>query len=146
MVTVKFYCPDVPHLTRNPVFLYMSDRFQKPAPFEPDIVVSIDDVFEQKVKALWTLESQIESLWATGNFEEIIPVPSDSEKRQQRYENLYERQARRDGAVAERYRKKLTELYGKNKAQNIELAEAFELCEYGRQPDKEELFKLFLIK
>jgi len=71
MVTVKFYCPDVPNLTKNPVFLYLSDRFQKPAPFEPDIVVSIDDVFEQKVKAIWTLESQIESLWETGGFEKV---------------------------------------------------------------------------
>ncbi len=146
MVTVKFYCPDVPHLTQNPVFLYMSDRFQKPAPFEPDIVVSIDNVFEQKMQALWTLESQIESLWATGSFEKIIPVPGDPEKRQKRYNSLYDRMARRDRAVADNFRKKLIEMYGQEKAQNIELAEAFELCEYGRQPNKEELLKLFLIK
>ena len=27
-VTVPFLCPDVPHLTKNPVFLYMRDGFQ----------------------------------------------------------------------------------------------------------------------
>ena len=32
MVTVPFFCPDVPHLTTNPVFLYHSDKFQKPSP------------------------------------------------------------------------------------------------------------------
>jgi len=35
MVTVPFFCPDVPPLSRNPVFLYSSDRFQKPNPFDP---------------------------------------------------------------------------------------------------------------
>jgi len=74
MATVTFYCPDVPQIPKNPVFLYLSDGFQKPNPFEPDVVVSIDDVIEQKANALWLLESQIESLWATGNFEKVVPV------------------------------------------------------------------------
>ena len=65
MVTVSNFCPDTPHLQNNPVFLYLSDGFQKPDPFEPDLVVSIDPVIKQKVDALWTLESQIESFWAT---------------------------------------------------------------------------------
>lgn len=33
MVTVPFFCPDVPALKRNPVFMYFRDRFQKPTPF-----------------------------------------------------------------------------------------------------------------
>src|SRR5215213_9704254 len=41
MVTVPFFCPDVPYLTKNPVFLYYSDRFERPAPFRPDVVVDI---------------------------------------------------------------------------------------------------------
>ncbi|NOX55443.1 MAG: PIG-L family deacetylase, partial [Planctomycetes bacterium] len=40
MVTVPFFCPDVPPLKRNPVFLYSSDRFQKPYPFQADVVVA----------------------------------------------------------------------------------------------------------
>jgi hypothetical protein len=40
MVTVPFFCPDVPAMTKNPVFMYYADRFEKPAPFEPDIVVA----------------------------------------------------------------------------------------------------------
>src|SRR5947207_13983486 len=28
MVTVPFFCPEPPHLTRNPVFMYLSDAFQ----------------------------------------------------------------------------------------------------------------------
>ena len=59
MVTVPFFCPDTPPLTKNPVFLYSSDRFQKPYPFEADIAVSVDDVIEQKILAVSKLESQV---------------------------------------------------------------------------------------
>src|SRR5213082_3858058 len=40
MVTVPFFCPDVPALNNNPVFLYYPDSFQKPNPFQPEIAVS----------------------------------------------------------------------------------------------------------
>ncbi len=42
MVAVPFFCPDVPPLRKNPVFLYSFDRFQRPNPFRPDVVVSIE--------------------------------------------------------------------------------------------------------
>jgi LmbE family N-acetylglucosaminyl deacetylase len=58
MVAVPFFCPDTPPLKKNPVFLYSSDRFLKPYPFEADIAVSVDEVFEKKVDALLALESQ----------------------------------------------------------------------------------------
>ena len=143
MVTVKFFCNDVPQLPKNPIFLYVSDNFQKPNPFAPDIVVGIDDVFDQKFDAIWTLESQIESLWATGNFEKVVPVPKEGPAREERKQQVRQRLARRDTATAEKYRDKLTELYGPDKAEKIKYAEAFEICEYGRKPTIEELKKLF---
>jgi LmbE family N-acetylglucosaminyl deacetylase len=146
MVTVTFFCPDVPQLAWNPVFLFLSDNFQKPNPFEPDIVVGTDQVFEQKVKAIWTLESQIESLWATGNFEKIVPIPQDTKGRQERFKVVQDRIARRDGGVADKYREKLIEIYGPEKGKNFKYAEAFEVCEYGRQPTFEELKALFPVE
>ncbi|KPK77875.1 MAG: GlcNAc-PI de-N-acetylase [Phycisphaerae bacterium SM23_30] len=143
MVTVSSFCPDVPQLAQNPVFLYLSDNFQKPNPFEPDIVVAIDEVFEQKAEALWQLESQIESLWATGNFERVEPIPTDPAGRAARKLVVTRRFARRAESVANKYRNKLIELYGPEKAQKVRYAEAFELCEYGRQPSAEELKMLF---
>ncbi|MBN2030909.1 PIG-L family deacetylase [bacterium] len=145
MVTVTFFAPDVPPLTKNPVFLYLSDGFQKPNPFDPAIVVSIDEVFDQKVEAIWQLESQIESLWATGNFVEIVPIPDDPMGRQERYNQVKERIARRDANIANTYREKLIELYGEEKGRNVEYAEAFEICEYGSQPTMEELKTFFLL-
>lgn len=143
MVTVKFFCTDVPQLATNPVFLYLSDNFQKPNPFEPDIVVATDEVFEQKFEAVWSFESQIESLWATGNFERVVPVPKEPAAREERRQQVRERLGSRDERVADKYRKKLMELYGDEKGKKVRYAEAFEVCEYGRRPSKDELKKLF---
>jgi LmbE family N-acetylglucosaminyl deacetylase len=145
MVTVKFFCPDVPQMAKNPVFMYVSDNFQKPNPFQADVVVATDKVVEKKADAIWKLESQIESLWATGGFEKVVPVPDDPEGREQRRKQQRERTAGRDRGVANKYRAKLAELYGEEKAKDIQYAEAFEICEYGRRPSVEELKKLFPI-
>ena len=145
MVTVKFFCPDVPQMAKNPVFLYVSDGFQKPNPFQPDIMVATDSVIEKKQEAIWKLESQIESLWATGNFEKVVPIPTDPAGREQRRKQQNDRTAGRDRGVADKYRAKLTELYGPEKGKAVQYAEAFEICEYGRRPSAEELKKLFPI-
>jgi len=143
MVTVAHFCPDVQQLSKNPVFLYLSDNFQKPNPFEPDVVVATDEVFEKKTDALWTMESQVESLWTTGNFEKIVPVPKEASARQKRKQEIQERFGRRDELTANKYREKLIELYGAEKGKKVRYAEAFEVCEYGRQPLAEELKQLF---
>ncbi len=143
MVTVAHFCPDVPQLAKNPVCLYLVDNFQKPQPFKPDVVVGIDEVFEKKANALWCIESQIESLWATGNFEKVVPVPQEPAAREQRRQEVLKRFAARDEATTNKFRAKLTELYGQEKSQKIRCSEAFEICEYGRQPSPDEIKQLF---
>ena len=56
MVIVPSFCPDVPALRKNPVFLYSEDGFKKPNPFDPDVVVPIDSVMDQKVACIDALE------------------------------------------------------------------------------------------
>ena len=51
--------------------------------------------------------------------------------------------AKRSQAVAEKYRDGLGKWYGMDAAAKIGHAEAFEICEYGRRPDKKEIAKLF---
>lgn len=143
MVIVKSFMPLVPNLTKNPVFLYTEDGFQKPNPMDPDIVVSIDSVIDQKIDALWELESQIESFWATRDFESVIPIPPSGPEREARKARLAQGMKLRYGNIANRFRAKLIELYGRKIGSEVKYAEAFELCEYGRQPSRDELMELF---
>jgi len=49
----------------------------------------------------------------------------------------------RFSATANKFRPRLAEWYGPERAAGIKYAEAFEICEYGRQPGKEEIRQLF---
>ena len=140
MVICPFFCPDVPHLSRNPVFLYFSDRFQKPNPFEPDIVVAIDDVIDKKLEAMVALESQFVEGCVTGH-EGLIP--KNETERAAAHGRVRERFRERFEATANQYRAELVEAYGESKGKKVRCAEAFEICEYGRQLSAEELRKLF---
>ena len=140
MVAVPFFSPDVPPLKANPVFMFYPDRFQKPTPFQPDIVISIDDVIEKKLSALELIVSQFYEGGALGS---PALVPDDSAKQAQRRTLVRESLARRNTALADRFRAKLADWYPAVQATAIRSIEAFEICEYGRQPDKAELKRLF---
>ncbi len=142
MVTVPFFCPDSPPLKKNPLFLYSSDRFKKPYPFEPDVAVAVDSVFEKKVDALMALESQTFEGGALGSEEKTAAAPPASSPELRRAW-LRERWVRRQGAEAKNYRGVLSDWYGEEKGKTIQFAEAFEICEYGRQPTRAEIRKLF---
>ncbi len=142
MVTVPFFCPDTPALKSNPVFLYSSDRFRKPYPFGADIAVGIDDVFEQKLLAVTKLESQVFEGGATGSAESTAEVPPASDP-EGRLQWARERWAQRQASEADRFRETLIRWYGEDEGKAIKYAEAFEICEYGRQPTPDEIRQLF---
>ncbi len=140
MVAVPFFCPDEPPLKRNPVFLYSYDRFQRPDPFRPDVVVAIDGVIERKIDALLLIESQFIEGGALGSAEKC---PQTDEQREAKRREVRESFRRRFAAVADSCRQKLIELYGEEAGRQVRYAEAFEICEYGRQPSLAELRALF---
>lgn len=142
MVAVPYFCPDVPPLKKNPVFLYSSDSFRKPYPFQADIAVDVGSVFEKKVDALMALESQTFEGGALGSAEFAASTPPASQPELRR-EWLRDRWANRQSAEAQRYRAALVRWYGEDQANKIEFAEAFEICEYGRQPTDDEVRQLF---
>lgn len=136
MVVVPNVTPDTPPLKKNPIFMYYQDGFQKPAPFRPDVVVSLDDVWDTKVHALDAHVSQFYEWlpWVDGTLDSV-PRDKDARKKwlsQQRTRPLSPEVL----ASAERR-------YGKDAAARIQRVETFELCEYGRQPNLEELSKIF---
>jgi LmbE family N-acetylglucosaminyl deacetylase len=140
MVAVPFFCPDVPPLRGNPVFLFYPDSFRKPNRFQPDVVVAIDGVIEKKLDALDTMASQFYEGGALGSAD---LMPSDQAKQQERRRHVRSGHADRSRAVAGRFRAELADWYGKDRAAKVRHAEAFEICEYGRRPDKAELARLF---
>jgi N-acetylglucosamine malate deacetylase 1 len=143
MVTVPFFCPDVRPLETNPVFMYYPDRFEKPNPFRPDIAVAIDSVMEQKLDALAVMVSQFYEGGANGS---ARLLPTDPDKQKERRTQVRAGHAGRNRALAQRFRARLAEFYGKEQGDKVTFAEAFEVCEYGRQPSKEELRKLFPVE
>ena len=140
MVTVPFFCPDIPYLKSNPVFLYYEDGFQRPYPFTAHIAVGIDEVIERKVDAAVALESQTLEGGCDGSEK---TCPTDPQGRLVRADAVRRSAERRDAGLANRFRKQLAEWYGQEQAGKIRYAEAFEICEYGRQPSKKEIRDLF---
>ena len=141
MVTVPFFCPDVPYLKRNPVFLFYQDRFQKPNPFVANIAVGIDEVIDKKLDAALALASQTLEGGCNGN-ERLYPE-NDPDKRKAREQEVRRRFDGRFASTADQFRKELADWYGQERAKKIKYAEVFEICEYGRRPSKQEIRKLF---
>ena len=135
LVVVPKVCPDTPPLRRNPLFLYLQDSFQLPAPFVPDVAVDIDDTWDRKIDALDAHVSQFYEWlpWVDGILDQ---VPADPDARRRWLATQWSRPI--DACT----RAALLRRYG-CRAQSIEHAEAFQVCEYGRRPAPEELEDLF---
>ncbi|MBM3726921.1 MAG: PIG-L family deacetylase [Acidobacteria bacterium] len=136
MVVVPNVASDTPPLKKNPVFVYFQDRFQKPAPFRPDITVAIDTVFDQKIDALDAHVSQFYEWlpWVDGELEK---VPKGAAERKAWLKG------RRQRTIAPAVRAGLEKWYGAAKAAEVRQVESFEICEYGKQPGEAEVRALF---
>jgi LmbE family N-acetylglucosaminyl deacetylase len=136
MVVVPNICPETPALRKNPAFFYYEDNFQKPAPFRPDVAIDIDDVLQQKMDSLDAHVSQVYEWlpWVDGKLSE---VPKDPAERKRWLVGIYAPPP--DAAV----RQALEKWYGQERGAKVQHAEAFELCEYGAQPNDGELRHLF---
>lgn len=135
LVVVPNICPDTAPLRKNPAFFYYEDHFQKPAPFRPDVVIDIDDVYQRKIDALDAHVSQVYEWlpWVDGKLSE---VPKGQMERKKRL-------ASERGPMPGPVRRALEKWYGAQRAARVQHAEAFELCEYGLQPTDTELRRLF---
>lgn len=136
MVSVPNVASDVPALKKNPVFLYFQDNFQRPNPFRPDIAVDITSVNEQKLLGLDAHVSQVyEWLPWIGHY--LNEVPKDKNARLKWLATKWVE------PITPAIKTSLAKWYGEDKAAQAKYAEAFEICEYGAQPDEAEIRKLF---
>jgi hypothetical protein len=135
MVIVPNLVSDTPALRRNPVFVTYHDRFTRPQPFRPDIVVATDDVYDKKIDMLDAHVSQMYEWlpWTEGKLQE---VPKDAAARKKWLPTEY------PDSIPPEWQASLQKRYG-DQARNIRHAEAFEITEYGRQPSESEIRQLF---
>jgi len=136
MVAVPNVAPETPALKKNPVFLYFQDGFKRPNPFRPDVAIDISPVYTQKVHALDAHVSQVyEWLPWIGHYLNEVP-----QGKTEREAWLAKQEAVK---ITPDVRTALEKWYGKERADQVQHAEAFEVCEYGAQPDEAELKRLF---
>jgi LmbE family N-acetylglucosaminyl deacetylase len=136
MVAVPNVEPEIAALKKNPVFLYYTDRFQRPNPFRPDIAVDITSTFDKKVACFDAHVSQVyEWLPWIGHY--LDQVPQDKNERIKWLATRY------DEPIKPETRAALEKWYGKDRAARVLHAEPFEICEYGAQPNDDEIKRLF---
>lgn len=133
MVVVPAVLPTVPPIQRNPVFLYYEDRFRKPTPFQPDIVVDITPVWDKKVDGMDAHESQFYEFQT--NVNASVEVPTDKAERKKWLAK------RRTPSPSPEVVTVFQKWYGPGKKPAY--FEAFEICEYGAQPDAARIRELF---
>jgi LmbE family N-acetylglucosaminyl deacetylase len=142
LVIVPNVCPDTPPLSKNPLFLYMEDRFQKPYKHEPDVVIAIDKTIELKIDGLHAHTSQMYEWlpWTNGGDASVAKIPTSPKERRVW---LAERTKRRSGNINPDKQAALIKWYGKNDAKAVKYIESFEVAEYGMQPTDEDLRAFF---
>jgi LmbE family N-acetylglucosaminyl deacetylase len=139
VVAAPFFAPFTPPTKRNPIFLFYSDPFLKPYPFDPIIAVGFDEVAQKKWDCIGDLPSQFADAdsWQARY---RANVPADEAGRKA---FLMDGVKQRSADVANQYRDLLVKLYGEKKGRGIRYAEAFELNQYGSPATADELKTLF---
>ena len=139
LVAAPFFAPYTPPTAKNPIFLFYSDGFQKPYPFDPILAVGIDEVADKKWDCIGSMPSQFGDAdsWQ-GRTRPNVPADEAGRKA-----FLIEGVKQRSAAVADQYRALLVKLYGEPKGRSIKYAEAFELNQYGSAATADELKKMF---
>ncbi len=139
MVTVPHFCPSAPALRKNPVFLFLMDNFQTPAPFRPDVAVDVTDVMDVKWSMLDAMESQMYEWlpWLEGA---IDSVPKEDPERLEWLKRTWDPFFLQPAQIAA---KAIETWYGAERIKTARYVEPFEICEYGHQPSKEEIAVLF---
>lgn len=138
LLTVPCICPDTPCMRHMPVVLFWHDSFQKPYPFQPDVLVPVD---EEGLEAVWR-----SAACHVSQYFDWLCWPDHMEKtrwpREQQEKDLEERFRRMYTRHRQNYDAVLRERFG-DTAENIRYVEAYEISEYGEEltPELRELLE-----
>jgi hypothetical protein len=139
VVAAPYFAPYTPPTRGNPIFLFYSDGFKKPYPFDPILAVGFDSVAQKKWDCISALPSQFGDAdsWQARYGRN---VPTDDAARKAFLIDIVKQ---RNVDVANEFRGLLVQLYGEQKGRGVKYAEAFELNQYGRQATADDLKKMF---
>ena len=127
MVIVPHIVPEVPALRVNPVIAYLSDHFQRPAPFAPTIVIDVEPVLDSILDQMTCHSCQFFE-WLPYTLCQENGFPTDPAARRDYLRQFY---VGFNGPLADRYRDLVIQTYGEERGRKIRYIEAFEPCEYG---------------
>ncbi len=139
MVIVPHIVPEVPALRVNPVIGYLSDNFQRPAPFCPTVVIDVEPVLDQILDQMACHESQFFE-WLPYTLGQEAGFPTDAAGRRAFLQNFYDGF---NGPLADRFRDQILQTYGPERGGKVHHIEAFEGCEYGSPLDEAARKRLF---
>ncbi|MBM4076767.1 MAG: PIG-L family deacetylase, partial [Planctomycetes bacterium] len=139
MVIVPHIVPEVPALRVNPVIAYLSDHFQRPAPFAPTVAIDVEPVFDQIIDQLVCHQSQFFEWLPWTNCDENS-FPTDAAAQRESVVRFY---TGFNGPLADRYRDLVVKTYGEVRGRKLRFIEAFEACEYGSPLNETNIKRLF---
>ena len=139
VVAAPYFAPYTPPTKGNPIFLFYSDNFKKPYPFDPIIAVGFDEVAQKK----WDCISASAVAVRRRRFVAGALRPERSDRR-----GRAQGVPARRGETAQRGRgepvpRPAGEALWRAEGPAIKYAEAFELNQYGRAATADELKAMF---
>jgi LmbE family N-acetylglucosaminyl deacetylase len=139
MVTVPLVCPDVPALRKDPVVMYMPDRFTRPAPLRADVIIDVSQHVETIVRMLACHRSQFFD-WLAYNhgYEDVLPADEAG-----RFAFLLDWYRQHLLPMAERHRSAIVRQFGDDRGGKMESVEVYEVSEYAAPLDAATRTRLF---
>lgn len=140
LCSAPLFMPEIPALTKRPIFLLMRDYNSKKIPHQPDIVVPIDSSIGQK---LWSFDAHASQFYEFAPYQRNLlnEVPKDSLGKivfLHKYWGEF-------SAISPEMKLWLEKRFGIEKANKFRFAEEFEYAPFSRRPTEEEFNWLFPI-
>lgn len=137
LICVPNVVPFTPRLESNPVIVYHQDRFKKPYPFVPEVIVDVSDVNDKKMEALSFHESQVYE-WLPFIEGYLQDVPEQADERLKWLSTKWSAFFKVNELLAD-----VSLQFSPDDLKGIQYIEAFERCEYGGKLTHDNVNKLF---
>lgn len=135
LVTVPKVCPETPALRDDPVVAFMADLFTRPNVMRPDAVIDITAEFPRLIQMAACHKSQFFE-WLAYHDGQLEEVPAEDAARLEWLDANFRNFHRQRQAHFQKH-------YPEDSARFSACLEVFEVSEYARQPNSDEMSILF---